>query len=283
MKLIFAALLVIACVPLVMAQGTYTQIDVPDSTYTEGNGIDTAGDVVGTYGNIGGNQNGFILSGASYTTVVYAGSMGTALTAINDIGQAVGIGYNPDIGFLYSIQTQTFTEINDPHANNTSPFAINNAGTIVGAINYSDGENSGFVLVGSAYRQILPTRQSESAAVGITASNQIVGEASNKVGLVNFLYSRGTYSSLTIPNAPEAVVTGINSTGTALVGYYTPSTGTVGFLYQDKTLTTLQFPGSLGTVAGGINSAGVVVGTFEDAEGNTHGFTWTPPASDEKK
>ena len=48
-------LLLIATAPLV-AQGTYTQFDVPGSSYTLGFGINTAGDIVGGYGDASGNE-----------------------------------------------------------------------------------------------------------------------------------------------------------------------------------------------------------------------------------
>src|SRR2546430_1831428 len=76
---------------------------------------------------------------------------------------------------------------------------------------------------------------------------------------VNFLFKHGTYSPMSIPNAPSAVIYGINPAGTALVGYYQPVGGSVGFLYQNKTTQTLQFPGAIITLATGINAAGEIV------------------------
>ena len=112
----------------------------------------------------------------------------------------------------------------------------------------------------------------------IADSGEIVGNVSDQSGGAQFLFKQGTYARLTIPNAPGAVVTGINPAGTAVVGPYSPSPGiTAGFLYQNKILTTLQFPGSSYIVASGINASGEVVGYFGDAT-TLHGFTWTTSA-----
>lgn len=283
MKLIFAAVLLAASVPLALGQGTYTQFDVPSATYTVGVGIDSAGDVVGFYGDASGNYDGFLLSGGTYTTIDYPGSTFTGLAAINDMGQIVGEGREPNVGFLYDVQSQTFTTINRPGATFTYPFTINNAGVVGGAVTHGIF-TTGFELVDSQYRVISPPRTSYSSVSGITASGTPFGVAGTTKGTFDFRFSRGEYSQFAIPNAPGAQLQGVNPAGTAVVGSYNPSSGvTAGFLYQIGTLTTLQFPGSSFTEAFGVNAAGEVVRAFDDAEGNAHGFTWTPPAAEEKK
>ncbi len=102
-------ILLITAAPLTLAQGTYTQFDVPGAVFTIGYAIDASGDVVGIYGNSDGTFDGFLLSGDIYTPVVYPGSSDTRLSGINDVGQIVGESIGPNIGFLYEVQTQTFT------------------------------------------------------------------------------------------------------------------------------------------------------------------------------
>jgi probable HAF family extracellular repeat protein len=277
------AVLLLATAPLTLAQGTYTQIDYPGSIFTEGYSIDTNGDIVGTYVDTSDNYHGFLLSGVTYTTIDYPGGAGTYLFGLNDVGQIVGLGGN-SFGFLYDEQAQTFTAINYPHANETFPNAINNAGTIVGSVNYGKNVNSGFALVSSSYKRVSPPGTIQSLAAGVTESNEIVGNVFKTGETLNFLFSRGKYEALTMPNVPGAQVTGINPTGTTVVGFYTTSSGIIsGFLYQNSTLTTLLFPGSIQTQAYGINAAGEVVGLFVDTNFVYHAFTWTPPADAKKK
>src|SRR5438105_2602115 len=113
----FLVLVLMACAPLALAQGTYTQIDVPGSITTEAVGINTQGDIVGFYADSSNVFHAFLLSGGVYTTIDYPGAAGTDATAINDLGQIVG-PYFPTIdsvsGYLYDVQTQTFTTVSFP-------------------------------------------------------------------------------------------------------------------------------------------------------------------------
>src|SRR5437773_299056 len=114
--LCFLAAFMTTFVPPTVAQGTYTQIDVPGASFTSCQGVDTAGDIVGFYG-ASDNEYGFLFSGGSYITIAYPGATGTQLTGINDMGQIVGLTYSPSqIGFLYDVVTQSFTTISYPRA-----------------------------------------------------------------------------------------------------------------------------------------------------------------------
>src|SRR6266545_3274488 len=81
----------------------FTTLDVPGSTGgTTAFGINTSGQIVGAYGD-GGGQHGFLLSGGSYTTLDVPGSTATAATGINASDQIVGIyqaGSSRNHGFL---------------------------------------------------------------------------------------------------------------------------------------------------------------------------------------
>ena len=282
----FLVLLLMACAPLVLAQGTYTQIDVPGATSTVLQGIDTAGDIVGYYYDAGGLQHGFILSGGSYTTIDYPGAANTVLFNINDKSQIVGSTDSaPYIGFSYDLATQLFTVISVPRPQTvTYPFAINNAGTIAGGFYNGDGA-FGFEFAGSTYRKIRPLDASDAFVYGITDSGKLAGHGtSRKLGtIVNFLFRHGIYSPMNIPNAPEAQVYGMNLAGTVLVGFYILASGDqVGFSFANATTQELEFSGAVSTVGLGANNAGEVVGYFYDGA-NSHGFTWTPPGDLAKK
>ena len=68
---------------------SFTTIDVPGSFSTLANGINDAGQVVGTYTNSAGTF-GFLESGGSYTTIDVPGATRTEANGINDAGQVVG-------------------------------------------------------------------------------------------------------------------------------------------------------------------------------------------------
>jgi probable HAF family extracellular repeat protein len=147
---------------------------------------------------------------------------------------------------------------------------------------YNSNGAAGFESEGSTYRMIIPRMTSDAAVWGISDSGYLVGNGTLKQQgtSVNFIFRHGIYSPITIPNAPKAVVFGINSAGTIAVGFYDlPSDYQVGFSYQNGVTLELNVSGALDTVALGVNNFGEVVGYFEDTDGITvHGFLWTPPA-----
>jgi len=278
-SILCSVLVAVAAVAVATAQGTYTQVDVPGSDSTYCNGVNTAGDIVGSYSDpTTFTTRGFLLSRGVYTTIIYdVNDLQTSLDGVNDVGQIVGTGSQyTSVGFSYDIANQTFTTISYPGANSTSPLAINNSGTIVGGA-FHGLSSSGVEFRGSKSRIISPPN-TQSVLRGVTSSGEILGLIYNDTGSYhNVLFKHGKFTPLEIPNAPGAQPVAINATGTAVAGSYTPSSGvTAGFLYQNKTLTTLQFPGSNATYARGINAADEVVGLFIDANNRYHGFIWTP-------
>ena len=290
-RILVFAMLVFAAVPLALAQGTYTQIDVPGALLTAVNGIDSAGDLVGVYDDASNAYHGFLLSNGLFTTIDYPGAQrGTYLNGINDVGQIVG--YAPqgfsEVSFLYDLQSQTFTKLRNLGSDQPFVTSINNAGTIAGYFPVQTGgtRTVGFELIGLTYGRILPPGQFQAWAYAISGSGEVIGDTeTNKGSNMNFSFSDGKYKPIVIPNSPSAGITGVNNLGTALVGYYGNSSScpTCSFVYQSGTVQLLVFPESVDTSASGVNDAGVVVGSFTDSSNNVHGFTWTPPVPVPKK
>ena len=77
---------------------TFVTLDNPAGNNTDARGINDAGQIVGDYTDASRRQ-GFVLSGGSYTTLPAIGSY-TVATGINASGQIVGFYDNQ--GFLYS-------------------------------------------------------------------------------------------------------------------------------------------------------------------------------------
>ena len=273
-------------VPLAAAQGTYTQIDYPGSSYTEAFGINTGGTIVGFYRNsIGGKNHGFILSGGGYELLDYPRSGQTVLSGINNSAQIVGFTYEPQKGFRYDSATQTFTDIRLSEASEVFSQCINDAGTIAGYAFRGNNRLLGFERLASGQTvRIRPPNSTETFVTGIGASGELIGYyLKGRHGPFNFSFSDGQYQPLVIPNAPAPRVYGINSAG-AIVGIYSPTPGVdSGFLYQNGILTTLEFPGASFTYAYGISNSGEVVGAFVDSSGGEHGFLWTPTADEANK
>lgn len=261
-------------VPLALAQGTYTNIDVPGSGFTYAYGINNAGEVVGTYLE-DQFEHGFILSGGTYTTVEYPGADDTVVVGINDKGRVVGIG-SPGVGFLYDRSTGSFTDVVHNGAAASSALAINNRGTIIG-FSYPDvpfelnaqGRGATIKIPGATF--VNPYGINDSGSVVGTYGPHGGGEAS-------FEFRPGKFRRVTIPNAPLALVYATNPSGTALAGTYYPGAPTDSFLYRNGIVQTVAYPGARATYAFGVNDAGQVSGIYYTETDGPHGFLWTPPA-----
>src|SRR5207247_6259360 len=82
---------------------TFTTIDVHGAGYTGVWAINTAGDMVGNYGqDTNVDSHGFLYSNGAFTYFDYPGENVTIPRGINDSGMIVGYrGKNPVFGFLY--------------------------------------------------------------------------------------------------------------------------------------------------------------------------------------
>jgi hypothetical protein len=222
----------------------------------------------------------FLCSCGVYTTIDYPGADGTVAFGMNNLGKIVGEYFTSTInsGFLYDVQTQTFSAINFSRGI-TSPTAINDAGTIVGVIERNNAQVIvGFQQTGGVYRRILPQGFADSHATAITSAGAILGCAyvTNTSPCSNFLLTGEKYRSFQVP-VPSAIAYGLNDLNT-IVGTYVLSGSNEfqGFSYHNQTFTEISFPQSVGTFAVSVNNSGEIAGYFTDKNFATHGFTWVP-------
>jgi probable HAF family extracellular repeat protein len=112
-------------------------------------------------------------------------------------------------------------------------------------------------------------------AYGINDQGDIVGSYNTTAGggLYGFVLSNGVYT--TVENGPflSVTLTGINNAGSIIGFYALPILGNQGgFKVVGGTTTYLDIPGGKATWASGINSLGQITGTYQDSNGNKHGF-----------
>jgi uncharacterized membrane protein len=275
---------VFAAVFAAFAQGTYTQIDYPEAEQTQALGVDAAGNIVGLYVDIGGNEHGFLLSNGKFGTIDYPGSYYTHPSAINDKAQIVGYTFPANVGFIYDVTSQTFTSFSDPNASETEAYCINNEGVVGGGV-LINNLTRGFTLANSSFRIASPPGAGAYSFVeGVTGTGQLIIETTSGADYIPYLFSNNKYFKIQIPSElTTGLVQGVNPAGTAFVGYYLTPAGRAGYLFQNGKGLILQFPGSSYTQAFGINESNEVVGSFLDSDSHVHGFTWTPEASAQKK
>jgi uncharacterized membrane protein len=275
----FLAVILIACASLALAQVTYTQIDYPGSVGTVVTGINSAGDMVGSYHLVvGGPGHGFVLSQGQFRSFDYPGAVGTGPNGINDLGQVVGTacikcGFPYMFAFLYD--GQTFTQISYPGRPGTEGNGINNAGDVVGRI---DGYRSSvaFKFRDGQFKTItVPGKSRNEDAQGINNSGEIVGGSYKyKRRWQSWAGGNGTFHYLHV--GIESVAFGLNDNG-VIVGWWFDGSAYSGFAWSNGKFISLRYPGAYSTTAIGINNSGQVVGYYAPTWGSPgHGFVTSP-------
>jgi probable HAF family extracellular repeat protein len=286
-KAVFSlAVLLLATAPLALAQGTYTQIDVPGANSTNAWGVSSKGDVVGSYYDAAFTQHGFLQSGGTYTTIDFPGAAVTVATGVNRSGQIVGfyepVGNAPFVGFF--MDSTGFTSVEYPGSSQTEMTGINDGGQAVGYYANANGFSAGFRWLASTFTKLpVPTGAVAVFVGGINNLGEVVANENRTTTFLNFLVTAdGKFLPISFPNAKFPFAYGVNDSG-EVVGVYETGTELLGFVLKGRTVTSLSFPNSTQTDAIGINNSGEVAGVFTDTSGKQHGFTWTPPADAAKK
>jgi uncharacterized membrane protein len=290
-------------------QFIFTTIDVnlQGVSFTSARGINSAGEIVGTFIDGNGKVRGFLLTGFQGNTPQFFGIdfppsqsptgtvQQTGTRGINDNGEIVGLvldGNGKEHGFLLTgfPNNPTFTIIDFPQSQSptgkvtlTFVHSINIYGDIVGY--YLDGSSAhGFELTGfpdnPQFTSINFRRAVDTVAFGINDYGAIVGVYNLQTASLDqaYLLAGGTFTTLTSPVGQNSAW-GINNNG-QIVGFF--EGGGAGLFRGDlligSTFTVIMFPGSTSTANFGINSAGKIVGQYTSPDGKTHGFLATPTA-----
>lgn len=249
------------------SSGTFFAIRDPNATCTGGyvssnchtlpDGINDAGQISGLYTDCssarGCKGHGFLYSNQTYTTLDYPGAAFTSAWGLNNHGQVVGQGCvgNPSPppaytchDFVYS--SGTFTDVQGLNGYNTAtssiePYAINDAGDIVGEYDDPAGNTHGFLYTSSGSFSVLdgplcsPSSPGDCVTIawGINNQGRIVGEYPDSgFNDHGYLYHGGIYTTvdpLGISNKYGSTAFGINDAGDVVGQYWTGSSSTAGF------------------------------------------------------
>jgi probable HAF family extracellular repeat protein len=205
--------------------------------YTEPEGVNNNGQVVGYYNDHGSDIAGFLYDHGVYTRISYSSNESSAYGINNGdhiVGSFYGYKNNQYTYFGYLKVGNQFTVLDYPPAQATGPNSIND----------SD------VIVGQYYDSVL--------------------------GPVHgFTYLSGAWTPFDYPGSDGFTeLTGINNNGD-MVGITKVGGQAFAFLYSHSQFTTISYPGMIETDVWGINSNDVVVGNAFDANDNAHPFTWS--------
>jgi hypothetical protein len=204
--------------------GSYTTLDVPGSTSTFASGIDTSGQVVGSYV-AAGVRHGYLLNAGSYTTTDVPSSTFTAARGINDAGQIVGNYFDASgVTHGYLLSGSIFTTIDPPGSTATGAGGINASGQIGGDY-VAGGISYGYLLSGDVYTTFEVPAATATFVNGINDSGQIIGSYDAGGTRHGFLrMTDGGYITIDVPGEPYTSALGINNSG-QIVGTYIDAGG----------------------------------------------------------
>ena len=258
----------------------FTTIDFPGSVFTNAQGLNALGEVVGIYTDTGGKRHGFLRSGEQYRSIDFPNAQDTTARGIGPTGDIVGTyqRQNEPVavtahGFLMT-RRGGFFKVDYPGHQNTIPQRILPDGTILGCYHDTDtmGTMHGFVMSRRGFDAI---PEPASMHNGATPDGRlIVGLFTDMMdGLgKGYLLDRGRFSPFMVPDSIVTSAWDVNSAG-VVVGAYRDRAGAVhGFRFDGEAFGRVDPPGAAFTQAFGVNTHGDMVGLFVDASGRTHGF-----------
>lgn len=221
-------------------------IDFPGSlaSSTGVSGMNSRGDIVGSYTDTAFVTHGFLLRDGSFSTIDFPNAIFNSATGINDRGEIVGLYDSADGGVHgYLFDGHEFTTIDDPNApviigpNNTpitktDIFSINNHGVMAGVSHndsftffqsflLSHGEFDYIAVPGFPGGTRLQQTNDALDAIGSLTDN-------NTFAIHGLLLRHGEFSIVDPPGAAFTSLTGINSAG-EIVGFDLDNTGTFHF------------------------------------------------------
>jgi len=289
-------------VALAQDQPVFSTFDYPGAVFTNAQGLNPEGDIVGYYTDTLGKQHGFLLSEGNFTSIDYPGAIATDARGISPDGEIVGSYPNAPGGPAnmhgYLLSRGTFTEVQFPGYLGTIAQRITPNGDIYGCNhNHVMGaaDMHGFVLSAAGYTQLdVPASMNNGATPsdGKRFADSEIEErfpgdhhrrhlGSTIVGLYTdlttglthgYLVQNGNFVPFDVPGSNLTQAWDINPAG-VVAGVFRDTTGKVhGFLLSEGAFSTIDYPGAIATRAFGINPDGDVVGAYVDFSGKTHGF-----------
>ncbi len=221
-------------IPFTLKSGTYKIVTVPGSIDAGITGINTGGEMVGSYTDTSkpSKIHAFLDNAGVFTTIDYPGAAATLAWGINDSGLIVGDYIdtkNVEHGFLDN--AGVFTSIDYPGASGTAALAINTAGDTVGLWVDAAQNSHGFLFVGGVFTSLdapfgTPTG---TMASGINDVGQIAGTYFDGSGASHgFIYAGGTWSHVDVPNASQTALNQIKNNHNVVGAYVDSLTETHG-------------------------------------------------------
>jgi len=256
----YVFMFVVLCASASSQTFQYTSFQVPGSTYTVALGLNSSGEIVGSFVSAG-KQAGFLYSGGNFQTIACPNASFTIAQGINDSG--VIVGWCADQGFIY--QNGSYSYLSYPGAVRTGLLGVNNLGDVVGFYQLSGGSQFGFVYRNGTFKAFVSARTANGINLSETIAANVCG--SNCHGIVKAKTKTGwvLVQKVYYPGASGTGLGGINDNGD-LSGAWgpTPDGQQEGFVYFKATNKFFGFniQHSPDMEVTGINNSRQIVGFY---------------------
>lgn len=258
-------------------QMTCRSIDYPGAGSTQAWGINSRGEIVGTYV-IGGVTHAFLLDKDGFRSIDYPNADSTYANGINVWGHIVG-GYTvAGVTHGFSLSKGKYTPIDYPGGMSSEVLGINAKGEITGDYSTSNpvpccaAGTIGILLKDGNFSLVQYPGATLTYGSGINRHGDIVGSYSDTRGRA-YLLSNDNYTSLDDPTATTTFLNAlaINDRGD-IVGRYVDASGRYGYLLSDGQYEKIEVLNATFSGATSINNRGDIVGRYADSSGVFHGF-----------
>ncbi len=261
------------------------KIAVPGASTTRPAGMNSSGDVVGSYED-GQHNRGFLFRQGKFILIDFPGAESTFPVAINDSGVVAGIydGKSGIHSFIRSaagvFRTVSFHDENGKPNSMIDIYGITNSGAVWGS-EVKTNDHTAYLLEGTGQR-VLYRFKAGSQLKGMNSNGTMIGEMLSEDGpngsIVGFMIRSGNLSTFRYPGVNETFADGIND-HEDVVGTFVDADRNAGCFRRNKNgeMAQLVIPGAYICVARQINNVGDVAGEYTlRGSGETIGFRWHP-------
>jgi len=200
-------------------------------------------------------------------------ALGLSAEAINEPGQVAGTAPN---GHAALWDHSVITDLGTLGGSFSRPFALNDAGRVVGWSATATGEYHAFSWADGVMTDIGTLGGTLSQAVAVNAGGQVVGTSRTATAGQQraFLWQNGVLSDLGTLGGPSSGARAINDAG-QVVGSSTTAAGqSHAFRWANGVMSDLGTLGGAESEALALNEAGQIVGLSTIPSGESHAFLW---------
>lgn len=207
----------------------YQLLNLPGSQDSEATGINSGGQIVGLYRDVGGTLHGFFYSGGVVTNIDSPNAPvgNTTPNGLNDAGEIVG-SYIDSASVIHGFSTPdgvNFTTIDCPGATSTVPGGVNTAGDISGQYTDAFMNVHGFLLKAGVFTTLDFPLAASTTAIGLNDSDEIAGYFTDRNSVNHgFIYSGNAFIQVDVSGATQTQLTRIKNNG-HITGVYVDNIG----------------------------------------------------------